>query len=70
MNPGKALARNKFQDAKKRPASSTVTKAAKELGSMGGEARAHSLSSARKRDIAIHAACARWGTKCYCSDCK
>ena len=39
------------------------TKAAKELGKLGGLARAAKLTAARRREIARAAAKARWGKR-------
>lgn len=39
-------------------------------GIVGGPARADALSSARRSEIASHAANVRWGQPCFCSQCK
>lgn len=50
-----------------------VREAAKELGHLGGlaggPARAEALSEDRRREIAIHAICARWRIPCTCGNC-
>ncbi len=68
-HPGTILAKQKFR-SKKNPYSSQVAKAARDLGSMGGNARAAALTNKQTHNIAIHAACARWGVPCHCSSCR
>jgi len=72
-NPAYILAKQRSKK-KSRFSTKTVSAAASELGRsgglVGGPARADVLSSAQRRQIAIHAINARWGNPCGCDYCK
>lgn len=59
--PGLILAKQKLKKKKSQFSAEQVTKAAQELGSMGGIARDQSLSQQRRSEIARLAANVRWG---------
>lgn len=71
-SPAQILARSKGPNRLYMRA--TITRAAKALGSLGGQsggpARAEALTSSQRTEIASHAAHIRWGTPCFCRYCK
>lgn len=74
MNAAAILATHKGKKKKSDFTYEQVHDAAAELGAqgglVGGPARAEALSKRERREIAVHAANARWGNRCNCSYCK
>lgn len=73
ITPGAILAKQRFKTNRSPFSKEKVLAAAAALGKMGGQvggpARATALDSGRLSEIAAHAANARWGNKCNCSQC-
>lgn len=67
--PGSLLAQSKAKKIGKNKLHEAAVEFGRSGGMVGGPARAAALSSKRLTAIAIHAACARWGTDCYCGEC-